>query len=353
MARSIHQLLPVFSYGDAIGGATLRIRALLRELGYRSEIFAGLVDPRLRREGRSASHLLEPAAVRPDDAVIYHLSVGSPVTSLFEQVPCHRLMWFHNITPSSYYRVVNPTVAYWTERGEQELARLAPLMETVLAPSRFNLDEAIAAGAQRGAVVPVFDVDRLRPRANTPTQPPTVLFVGRVAPNKRHETLIRALAVLRATTCPDARLRMVGSADDCKPYLDGLRLLVGRLGLTDAVDLRGQRASNEEVSKAYATASVYASASEHEGFCVPVLEAMAFGLPVVALAAGAVPETVGAAGLLLDTSDALVWAEALGRLIGDPALRASLAAAGRLRVGRFTESVVRSQLARALADASL
>ncbi|MFN2452479.1 MAG: group 1 glycosyl transferase, partial [Candidatus Dormibacteria bacterium] len=111
MTRAIHQLLPVFSYGDAIGGAALRTRALLRELGYRSEIFAGLVDPRLRRDGRPAAGLLERDAVGGDDAVIYHLSVGSPVAGVFAQVPCRRVLWFHNITPPEYYRTVNPGVA--------------------------------------------------------------------------------------------------------------------------------------------------------------------------------------------------------------------------------------------------
>jgi len=351
MTRAVHQLLPVFSYGDAIGGATVRTQRMLRKLGYRSEIFAGLIDRRFAGSAFPAADLLTPSALDPGDAVLYRLSVGSPLARTFESLPARRVLWFHNITPPEYFRQVSETVAYWTERGWNDLRRLAPRVDGVIADSSFNLREAQQAGGGAdvpGWVVPIFDVARLRPRASHPTAPPTILFVGRVAPSKCHEDLIRAVAALRATGHPEARLTMLGTADDCKPYLTSLQRLIAQVDVGDAVALTGKRSTDAEVAAAYASATLFASASEHEGFCVPLLEAMAFGVPVVAHDAGAVAETIGGAGLVLDSKDPLVWAEAFGRVIDGGDLRQGLVAAGRHRLGDFDDGHSEARLREAL-----
>jgi glycosyltransferase involved in cell wall biosynthesis len=339
----------VLSYGDAIGGAVLRMRGMLRGLGFRSEVYADLIDRRLGREARPAGEL--EGRLGREDVLLYHLSIGSPLARLVEACPGRRVLVFHNITPPDFYRGTSPRVVYWLERGERELRRLAPLADLVIGDSTYNLEAPLAAGARRHAVIPPpVDLSRLTPRPAQPSQPPVVLFVGRIAPNKRQEELIRVLAALRATTLPEARLVLAGSADDTGGYLAGLHRHAERLGVAGAVDIPGRRLSDAELGAHYAAATVFACASEHEGFCIPLLEAMAFSVPVVAHAAGAVPETLGGAGLLVGGHDPLVWAELLGRVAGDPRLRAELAAAGRRRLADFSEEAITRRLAAALGE---
>jgi glycosyltransferase involved in cell wall biosynthesis len=337
----------VLAYGDAIGGAVLRTRAMLRRLGYRSEIFADLIDRRLGRRARPAAELA--GRVGPDDAVLYHLSIGSPVARLLEGCPGRRVIVYHNLTPPDFYRGTSPRVVYWLERGERELRRLVPLADLVIGDSTYNLEAPLAMGARRHAVIPPpVDLRRLAPRPARPAHPPIVLFVGRIAPNKRQEELIRVLAALRATAVPDARLVLAGSADDAGGYLAGLRRHAERLGVAGAVDIAGRRVGDAELGAHYASASVFACASDHEGFCIPLLEAMAFSVPVVAHDAGAVPETLGGAGLLVDSRDPLVWAGVIGRMLADASLRERMVAAGRRRLADFSEAAITARLEREL-----
>jgi glycosyltransferase involved in cell wall biosynthesis len=346
-APAVHQLLPVFSYGDAIGGAVLQMRGMLRRLGFRSSIYADLIDRRLGREACPATDLA--GRMTRDDVLVYHLSIGSPLARLVEATPARRVIVYHNLTPPEFYRGTSPRVVYWLERGERELRRLAPLADLVVGDSTYNLEAPLAAGARRHTVIPPpVDLSRLAPRPSSPRCPPVVLFVGRIAPNKRQEELIRVIAATRATTLPEARLVLAGSADDTGGYLAGLRSLAGRMGVAEAVEIPGRRLTDAELGAHYAAATVFACASDHEGFCIPLLEAMAFSVPVIARAAGAVPETLGGAGVLVESGDPLVWAELLARMAEDRRLRAELAAAGLRRLADFSEQAITARLAEAL-----
>lgn len=344
---AIHQLVPSLASGDAVGAATVGTMHILRELGYRSNIFAESIDPRLADLAIPADEL--ESAVRPGDGVIYRLAIGSHLAARFERLHARRVIVYHNITPAVYYAGANPEVAYWLEKGRDDLRRLAPLSEFVIGDSSYNLAEALEAGAHDGIVIPpAIDLQRLTPQPARGSEPPRVLFVGRVAPNKRHDVLIRAVAALRATTDVDARLVMVGAAADTDRYLKRLADFASALGVESAVTLDGHRQTDERLAGHYTQADVFATASEHEGFCVPAVEAMAFSLPLVAYAAGAVPETIGRAGLLLHTHDPLVWARALERVLSDEALRCSLIEAGRARLADFSVARYRDRLADAL-----
>ena len=348
--RAVHQLLPVYSVGDAIGGAVLRTRDWLRGAGFASDVFAERWDHRL--EARPMRDLLGAAGA--GDAVLYHLSIGSPAADVLEACSAVRVIVYHNITPARYYEGTSQEVAYWIDRGRADMRRLVPLADLVIGVSRFNLDECLPFGPRRVAVVPPpLDVERLRPRTSAPSHPPRILAVGRIAPNKRHDTLIRALAALRATEMPDSVLVVAGGSYDTGAHLDRLRALAAGLGVGDAVEMPGTPVSDERLGAEYARASVLAVASEHEGFCVPVLEAMAFEVPVVAAAEAAVPDTVGGAGLLLGDRDPLLWAGALARCATDPGLRAELVDRGRRRVAEMSGDRVRKTLLLALRETGI
>jgi glycosyltransferase involved in cell wall biosynthesis len=345
---AVHQLLPVLSYGDAIGNAALRTRAILRRLGYRSHIFAGTIDSRLSAEAQLIGQL-DPSRLDGNDALVYRLSIGSPLARIVELLPARRILVFHNITPPHYYQQVSPEVSFRLEQGYADLARLAPLAELVIADSTFNYQIAMQSGARHGVVIPPpIDFTRLRPRPASPEQPPRLLFVGRIAPNKRHDILLRSLAALREAHGIDATLVVVGGADDTEGYLDALQKLAIRLRVEAAVDIGGKRSRDVDLGAEYARTNVFVSASEHEGLCVPLLEAMSFSVPVVARAEAAVPETVGDGGLLLETDDPLVYAAAIGRVIYDLPLRRRLIAAGHRRLADFAEPRIEELLGQAL-----
>ena len=141
------------------------------------------------------------------------------------------------------------------------------------------------------------------------------------------------LDVLRRTDDPAARLHLVGSPLG-ETYEPALRAFIDELGLADVVTLAGS-VSGAELEAYFRAADVFVMASDHEGFCVPLAEAMGHGVPIVAYGVTAVPETVGGAGLVLDDKSAVPFAAAVGRVLRDPTLREVLAAAGRARAAEF------------------
>ena len=346
MTRAVHQLLSDFAVGDAIGTITLQTRTMLRSLGFASEIYANVIDDGLRHEARPAARIDEDLG--HTDAVIYRLSIGSPLARRVARLRNPRVIVYHNITPPAYFRAANPRVAQRLQAGREELAMLVPRVDLCIGDSAFNAEEMRLLGAHRGAVVPpLVDLQRLHPRPSQPQAAPLLVCVSRVAPNKCHDDLIRALAALRRTAQPDARLAIVGRSTDTEDYVAALRRLAADLGVADAVDWPG-RLDDAEVGDLYARAAVYLCASEHEGFCVPLLEAMAFDVPIVAYAAAAVPDTLGGAGILLRNKEPLLWAATIDRVVSDTALRQVMIDRGRRRLEDFSAGTIRRQLQDAL-----
>ncbi len=349
--NAVHQLLPVLTPGDAIGGAALTTREMLIDLGYRSEIYADIIDGSLRAAARPAAAL--PGSLRNGDALLYHLSIGSPLAGVFSSLPVRRVVVYHNITPPEYFESTSPTVALQLVRGRQDLRVLAARTELCIADSEYNAEEARDAGYPLVVVLPPpINLDRLGPVPGTPVHPRYALFVGRFAVNKRHDTLIRCLAVLAAEGL-DLRLVLVGPADDNRAYVTALRNLARRLGVDDRLDVHAGRVSDRQLRGFYRGASAFVTASEHEGFCVPLVEAMAFQLPIVARAAAAIPTTVSDAGLLIDGDEPLLMAAAIARVLEDEPLRRQLIAAGRRRLEDFGRSSIQTGLAGALRSAGI
>jgi glycosyltransferase involved in cell wall biosynthesis len=172
--------------------------------------------------------------------------------------------------------------------------------------------------------------------------------VGRFAPNKRHDKLLVILKALRETGHPDARLILAGGLGDAEPYVATLRFQAAELGIEDAVTIPQAGISDQQLRDYYSNASVFVCASEHEGFCMPLIEAMAFSVPVVALDAGAVRETAGGAAVLMNTNDPLVWAGVVARVLDDNHLRSQLIYAGKKRVSDFGSSSIKDKLKAAL-----
>jgi len=351
LPRTLHQLVPNLAFGDAISQQALTLRRLLREAGLHSEIFAEHVDAELRGEARRYRELRDAAGA--DAAVLYHFSIGSELTDVYRLLSGPRALVYHNITPPEYFDGVNAQVAALCARGRAELAALRAHGALAVADSEFNRRELEALGFEKTAVFPiVLDPERYRAAPLARLERPyrdghvNFLHVGRLVPNKRIEDVLKVFYFYRRRINPDSRLFLVGIDTDMEIYAVALRQMIHDLGLS-GVAFPG-RVTQRELVTYYRLAHVYLCMSEHEGFCAPLIEAMHFGVPVIAYAAGAVPETLGDAGALVVRKDFAEIAELAALICDDSALREEMIAAGRARVERFVPQAMAPRLAELL-----
>ena len=336
--RAVHQFVPSLVPRDAVSVHALEARGVLRSMGFESEIFV----KETRAEMVPESRFYRSYESTGSDVLIYQASTGSAVADYLMDRTEPLIVNYHNVTPAAFFAPWEPHTAVELEVGRRQIAELSGRATLGLAVSSFNERDLVAMGYARTAVAPVLidpstlgrepdpaALDRLR-RARDGADV-VVLFVGRIAPNKAQHDLVKALATYRHLYGDRARLHLVGSAASPR-YQRALRGLVSAQGLDDVVDFPGS-VTDGELAAYYATADVFMSASDHEGFCVPIVEAMHHGLPVVAYGAGAIPETVADGGLVLSEKDPSTLAAAMHRLAGDATLRKRLSAAGRARVG--------------------
>jgi glycosyltransferase involved in cell wall biosynthesis len=241
---------------------------------------------------------------------------------------------YQNVTPDRWFRGVNDRLADAAVRGRADVERLAHRSAAAIAPSTYSADEARAAGFPAVAVVPILLPEAPAPApALAPVPPaagPLIVTIGRIAPHKRIDEVLRVFACYRRGCAPTARLVVAGSDGGFEPYGRACRALADRLGVADAVDLAGV-VSEAEKHALLAGADCYLACTEHEGFCVPLVEAMRAGVPIVARAEAAVPETVGRGGVVVATRDHAVLAELVHAVAGDPVARA----AARREAARF------------------
>ena len=352
----VDQALPTFSYGDAIGNHVLALRAILRRAGHASEIFTLACHPRVRSEARLWREY--PAAGEPGRVLVMHFSIGSPMAGQFARVAARRVLIYHNVTPAGFARGVNRRMERECREGREQLAQLAAATELAIGDSEYNRLELEELGYRRTAVVPIL-VDLPAHDAQPPVREllrrwgdgrTNILHVGRLAPNKRIDDLVRAFHVYRRLD-PGSRLFLVGTDSGLENYASAVRDLVAGLGTPDVhfvghVDFR-------ELCTWYRLADLYLTMSEHEGFCVPLLEAMHFGVPIVAYASTAVPWTLGGAGLLVREKRWGEVAELMRLAVADRGVRAHLVAAGKERLAAFGPRRIEEAFLGTLRDAGV
>jgi glycosyltransferase involved in cell wall biosynthesis len=344
LVPAVHQFLPTYAPRDAIGTHARHLRDLLREMGVDSEIYAqGIV-------GRSDGHKFSTYKGAAGDMLLYQLSTGCKMADWLLARPERKLVNYHNVTPHTVFGTWEPHVGSELRRGREQLAEFAPHTEFAVADSHFNEAELQAAGYPRTATASVlFDLDAVavapdpvaldRLQAAKARGGADWLFVGRVAPHKCQHDIVKAFALYRRVYDPRARLHIVGGSSSAA-YWDALERYSRALGIGRVVHLHGS-VPDGVLAAHYEAADVFVCLSMHEGFCVPLIEAMRNRLPIVAHAAAAVPETLADAGVLLDLKDPATVAGAAHRVHTDGALRGALAEAGVRRAADFSFDVAR------------
>lgn len=313
------------------------MRALFRDWGFDSNIYCEQrrILPELRAEAFDLHELRQTG--QPEDVVLLHLSIGSLANDVFRDLPAKKALLYHNITPPDYYQLVQPSTAADLARGRKQAAGLAGVATVNLADSAFNASELSTWGYPPAAVFPLMlDFEKL---GGTPDRAVlrqfgdgkvNILFVGRCAPNKKIEDVMSAFAYFQKGVEPHSRLILAGSFAGTERY--------HRLLVTMARDLKLENVvftgsiPQAQLNACYRSAQVFLCMSEHEGFCIPLVESLVHRVPVLAYAACAVPETLGGAGVLVHEKQFEAIAEMMGRLSREPALRAALLAGQDKRV---------------------
>jgi glycosyltransferase involved in cell wall biosynthesis len=339
----VHQVLATLGYGDAIGHEVLGIQRVLRAAGYDSNIFVETADSRLESLTLDFRELVDFS--HPDNLLLHHFSLGSKASRTAFALPDRMALIYHNITPPEYFVGVHRTLARQCFRGRRELRAYASRCDLALGDSEFNRQDLEALGFPRTAVLPVVpDFSHLDRAPNWLVAQDfdddwtNILFVGRVIANKKIENLIRYFHAYHTSVNPRSRLLIVGAQSGFERYLASLHQLTATLG-TSHVHFIGH-VSDEELVAFYELADLFLCASEHEGFCVPLVEAFYKQVPVLAYAATAVPSTMDGAGVLFDDTDPMHVAALMDAILSDAALQdrivdGQLAAVDRLRAQDF------------------
>jgi glycosyltransferase involved in cell wall biosynthesis len=352
----INQWVPAAHRGDAIGDSARGVRDLLRGLGHTSDLFALTIDDELRDDVRPFA---DPAATR-GDLTIFHFALPSPMTEAVGSFRGARVLQYHNITPASFFAPYAPQLFRLASIGRRELQSLVGRVDLALGDSEFNRRELEQLGFSRTGVMPILvNTERItaappRPALETILGDGLInfLFVGRIAPNKRIDDHIRLAEMYKRYVDSYYRFIFVGRHDGITAYYAQIRALIAQFKmLPDRFWFTGP-VPDEDLGAFYRWADVYVSLSEHEGFCVPLVEAMAADVPVLAYAAGAVPETLDGAGLLFAPKDLEVAAEMLGTLVYDRPVRDQVLQGQRRRLQDFAPARIEARLVEMLSSFS-
>lgn len=350
---SIHQWIPAAHRGDAVGDNARVLRDMFRRWGYESQIFALTIDSDMQGEVLPWGG----ADSRAGDVTIYHYAVPSPMSEAFGRLPGARVLHYHNITPPHFFAPYDAGLVRMCIAGREQLATLVDRTDLALGVSEFNRTELEELGFAHTGTLPIaVDTERLRHAPPVPSIESmlsqdfvNILFVGRIAPNKKIEDIIRMAEHYKRYVDFRYRFIFVGRYDAVPRYYDAIRAQIAQYRmLNDRFWFTGP-VPEAELAAYYRHAHAYVSLSEHEGFCVPLIESMAMDVPVLAYGAGAVPETLGGAGVCFTPKDLEQAAELLGTLIYDEPVRAQVITGQRARLKDFSRERLEEQVRSVLA----
>ena len=341
------QMLPTMAYGDAVGNDTAALYDALKSAGYDTAIYAENIDSRLPKS--LVSHYSEYKDSR-DNIIIYHLSIGSNIGNYVKSTMARKIVVYHNVTPGHFFKGYNQNLMNLCNNGIEEVKAFAPVPELCIADSAFNKSDLISLGYTCPIdVLPIliqFDdyakqpdqkvIEKYRDDGYT-----NILFTGRIAPNKKQEDIIAAFYMYKTYINPKSRLFIVGSMDDRDVYGQKLKKYVRELDIEDVVFTGHVPFSH--ILAYYHLADAFVCLSEHEGFCVPLVEAMYFNIPIIAYDSTAVGETLDGAGILLKDKDPKVVAEAINLAVSDKVLREKMILCGKERLQDFDNEKIKKQ----------
>lgn len=322
----IHQIHPSVSYGDAIGNEMIEIRKILNEFGYESDIYAKFIHPKLKNIKNYAEYRKVSS---PQNILIVHYSIGygSELLDFISLLPDKKVLLYHNITPPVFFQNFSSEYEHATKIGIYELKnQIRNIVDVALADSEFNRQDLISIGFMKTGVLPyLVNLNKFDITPNNQVikkyddEFVNILVVGRISPNKKVDDAIKCFYNYNKYINPKSRLFLVGSYNGMDLYYNYLNDIILKLDLKN-VYFTGHTNLDELVSY-YKVSDIFLTMSEHEGFCVPLLESMYFEVPIIAYNSTAIPDTLGSAGIIINDKNYIEIAELINLLVKDKVLR--------------------------------
>lgn len=324
----VHQLVSGFRSGDAIGNFAIELQTYLTQAGFKSDIYSIPEHTCVDYKDRGIDFKKHKS--NKDNILIYHFSLGSPATDYFKEAADKKIMIYHNITPAKFFKAFEPNTAKILNAGREELKALAGVPDISVGVSQYNCGELKDAGFTKTEILPLTicnDYIETKPSAKIikeckKCKGSVILSVGRIAPNKKVEDVVKTFYYYKKTIDPFARLILVGGYDETNGYYHYLKTLIKDLDIKDIIFAK--HTPLDELLAYFQAADAYLTMSEHEGFCVPLIEAMQFGLPVFAYGSSAIPETLNGAGVLIKQKDHKKTAELINNVLTNKDLHAKI-----------------------------
>lgn len=343
----ILQLIPTIAYGDAVGNDTVALKKVLRKMGYKSNIYAESVVPPL--DSKTALTVDKMPAVNKDDIIIYHLSTGSELNYKIAEYDCKKIVVYHNITPPEFFEENDDFIKGINEWGLEGVRFLSDKVDYCLAVSDFNKSNLIEMNYKCDIdilpiVIPFEDYEKKPSKevmSKFSDEYTNIIFTGRIAPNKKQEDVIAAFYYYKKYCNPRSRLILVGSYKETDTYYLRLKKYVEEIGVKDVI-FTGH-INFDEILAYYKVADALLCMSEHEGFCVPLVEAMIFDVPILAYNSTAIPGTLGGSGFMVDDKDPVFVAKCLDRIISDEELKKTIIDKQRKRLEDFKYEKIAEQ----------
>jgi len=338
----IHQILPNLSYADAIGNSVFDLQALFKKWGFESEIFVQTADKKLLKKVFKI-HEFDKNALE-DTICLYHFSIGAGLSNFLEDLKCKKIIINHNITPPEYMKGLNDLAEHMINVGLQELSEIVKFADLVLCDSEYNRIQVEELGCKRAEVLPVVvNFDRLKKEHSEVIQNiltddyDNFLHVGRIAPNKKIEDIIKTFYFYKNLFNEKSRLFFIGQFEGMgvEGYHDSL------LDLCEELELGGVyftgKIEQDELNSYYKFCDAFISMSEHEGFCVPLIESMYFDLPILAYNSTAIPYTLDDSGILINKKSYREISKLLSLIIDDDTFRDKIIESQKISLSKFRD----------------
>ncbi len=335
------QIVPSLNYGDAIGNHIIALKHIIADMGYSTAIYTESIHKKITEP--DVYLVTQLTGLKPEDVVIYHMSIGDDLNLKVAEYKCRKIMIYHNITPPHFFSIDCAQKVESCQRGLDDVKKMVGKFDYHIAVSEFNKRDLVSMGYDPDTI-DVFPIimDMNDYRQTVPDKSiiekyndgyTNILFVGRVAPNKKHEDIIRAFAYYNQEINPKSRLILAGNYDGINNYYTELVEYIKEIQNENIIFT--SHISFAEILGLYAGSDMFMCLSEHEGFCVPLVEAMLFDLPIIAFDSCAVPETMGGSGIVIDNKNPVFVAKVMDKVATNQELRQDMIASQRKRLEDF------------------
>ena len=327
-----------FNLGDAISNEMLSFKNKFSSLGYKAEIYSENLGTYTRFYAKKYTEY----TFRKNDIIIYHHSIHSKIFNFIKDFPCKKVLIYHNVTPHHFFLSYDLKLSHFLKKGREELKDMKSYFSYSFADSEYNLTELKELGFKNTHLLPILyefeKFDSVQNRTIKSNEIKKILFVGRIAPNKKQEDLIRIAKILKEFYSIKFRIDLVGyCSKELESYKKELEALIKIFQLEEVVYF-SDFITDKKLIQYYSEADIFLCLSEHEGFCVPLIEAMYFDVPVIAYSAGAVADTLNGAGILFLKKDFKLIAEMIYKLITEKDFQEKIIKGQRFRMQEYREN---------------